>query len=463
MNIGRIIKRNRWDFCCGCSACFSICPKHCITMQTDGEGFLYPSVSETVCVNCGLCEQVCHELHPYEERKPLTVYAAINKDEDIRLKSSSGGIFYLLAEKTILEGGVVFGARFDDEWQIVIDCAETLEGVNPFMGSKYVQARIDTAFKDAEAFLKQGRKVLFSGTPCQITGFRHYLRKEYDNLTTVDFVCHGVPSPKVWKRYLDEVVTSGKQAINDVKFRDKRAGWKKFNFALLFNQDEKVHSLCSWHQKNHYMRAFLFDMILRPSCHDCRAKRGRSHSDITIADFWGINMEMPEMDDDKGTDLVLVNTEKGRRALDWSKVTKKESSLEVVSKYSGTLLSSTMPHPRRTQFFSNLDASPSVIDLIEKSLRPPFYQRGRLALRRYKLLLKQMLKKIMGWWSIIFIKSIPSTYKTSQSDIVPSIPLDAKISAITFRNKRYGWKSYHMEISFEADTKRQSDSTVSHI
>ena len=387
--------------CCGCSACAMKCPKHCITMQADNEGFLYPVVNEADCIDCGLCEKVCHELHPYEERKPQNVYAAINKDEEIRLKSSSGGIFYLLAEKTITEGGVVFGARFDDQWQVVIDYADTLEGIKPFMGSKYLQARTATAFKDAEAFLKQGRKVLFSGSPCQIAGLHHYLRKEYDNLTTVDFVCHGVPSPKVWQRYLDEVVTSGKQAINDVKFRNKSNGWKKFNFVLSYHKEEKTYSLCSWHQQNHFMRAFLSDMILRPSCHECRAKQGCSHSDITIADFWGINIEMPEMDDDKGTGLVLVNTEKGRQALDWSQVTKKESSIEVASKYNGGLSSITKPHPKRAEFFAALDASPSVIDLIDKSLRPSFKRRVRLALRRYKQLIKRTLKKFMGGVIII--------------------------------------------------------------
>ena len=382
--------------CCGCSACAMKCPKHCITMQADSEGFLYPVVNEVECIDCGLCEKVCHELHPYDERKPLSVYAAINKDEQVRMNSSSGGMFYLVAEKTISEGGVVFGARFDEDWQVAIDYAESMEAVKPFMGSKYVQARTATAYRDAETFLKQGRKVLFSGSPCQIAGLHHYLRKDYDNLTTVDFVCHGVPSPKVWQRYLDEVVTSGKRAINDVKFRNKSNGWKKFNFVLSYNQDSKSYTLSSWHQQNHYMRAFLSDMILRPSCHDCRAKQGRSHSDITIADFWGINVEMPEMDDDKGTGLVLVNTEKGLQALDWNKVNKMESSLEVASKYNAGLSSLTMPHPKRAEFFAVLDTSPSVINLIDKSLRPPLSRQIRMALRKFKQLIKRILKNPTG-------------------------------------------------------------------
>lgn len=381
-------------FCCGCSACAMKCPKHCITMQSDNEGFLYPVVNEAECIDCGLCEKVCHELHPYDERKPLNVYAAINNDEQVRMNSSSGGMFYLLAGKTISEGGVVFGARFDEEWQVVIDYAETLEDVKPFIGSKYVQARTSTAYKDAETFLKQGRKVLFSGTPCQTAGLHHYLRKEYENLTVVDFVCHGVPSPKVWGRYLEEVVKAGKQAINDVKFRNKGNGWKKFNFVLTYSQEGKSYSLCSWHQQNHYMRAFLSNMILRPSCHDCRAKQGRSNSDITIADFWGINAEMPEMDDDKGTGLVLVNTEKGRNALDWNKVTYKESSVEVASKHNPGLSSMTKLYPKRGEFFAALDTSSSVIALIDKSLRPPFTRRIRTAIGRCKQLINKLLANL---------------------------------------------------------------------
>ena len=257
----------------------------------------------------------------------------------------------------------------------------------------------------------------------------------------MDFVCHGVPSPKVWQRYLEEVVTAGKRAINDVKFRNKSNGWKKFNFVLSYNQEEKTHSLCSWHQQNHYMRAFLSDMILRPSCHECRAKQGSSHSDITIADFWGINIEMPEMDDDKGTGLVLVNTDKGRQALDWSKVTQKESSIEVASKYNGGLSSITKPHPKLAEFFDALDASPSVIDLIDKSLRPSFKSRIKLSLRRYKQLIKRALEKLIGRAH----QTLPCS-QISQSDFVPSMPQDTKISAITFRNKQNGWKSYRMEI-----------------
>ena len=364
-------------------------------MSEDNEGFLYPIVNKSDCIDCGLCEKACHELHPFSERNPQKVYATINKNDQIRMTSSSGGIFYLLAERTITEGGVVFGARFDEQWDVVIDYAETMEDVRAFMGSKYVQARIETSYADAKKFLQEGRKVLFSGTPCQIAGIHHFLREFYDNLLTVDIICHGVPSPKVWGKYLDEVVTAGRKAIKDVHFRNKRDGWKQFNFTMSYNKDEQYVSLCSCHKHNHYMLAFLSDMILRPSCHDCQAKYGRSHSDITLADFWGIKSEMPEMDDDKGTSLVLVNTDKGYATLDWSKVIYKETAEEAI-KHNPAWYLSVVAHPRREDFFTRLDESGSIIKLINEFTLPTLKQRLRKRLSVCKQQLSKILKTIMG-------------------------------------------------------------------
>ncbi len=428
--------------CCGCSACASICPKHCISMQADNEGFLYPVVNKADCINCGLCEKVCHEMHPFEELKPLKVYAAINKDEEIRLKSSSGGIFFLLAEKTIAEGGVVFGARFDEQWQVVIDYAETMKGVKAFMGSKYVQARMASAYADAKRFLAEGRKVLFSGTPCQIAGLHHFLRKPYDNLLTVDIICHGTPSPKVWSRYLDEVVTTGRKAINDVQFRNKSNGWKAFNFTMEYNKDEQTVSLCSHHQQNHFMRAFLRDMILRPSCYQCQAKSGRSHSDITIADFWGINTEIPDMDDDKGTGLVLVKTEKGLSALDWSKTNHKETTAEVALIHNPAYSRSVAAHPKRAEFFARIDETESVNVLIVDCLRPTFKQRLRMTLLSCKQLIKRMLKSVIGGGNKKSVKPI-------EMISIPPFSENISVSSITFRNKQQGWKSYRLEIKMK--------------
>ena len=203
--------------CCGCEACVQCCPKQCLTMHEDCEGFLYPQVDESSCIDCGLCEKVCPVIHQNASQEPLSSYIAINPNEEIRLKSSSGGIFTLLAEKIIAEGGVVFGARFDENWDVVHAWTDTIEGLAPLCGSKYVQSRIGNTYNEAKDFLKQGRKVLFSGTPCQIAGLKKFLRKEYANLLTVDFICHGVPSPGVWRRYLSELRESLRAERDDGK------------------------------------------------------------------------------------------------------------------------------------------------------------------------------------------------------------------------------------------------------
>ena len=318
--------------CCGCTACVSICPKQCITMREDEEGFLYPVVDSSHCIDCNLCKKVCPELYPKEMREPLHVYAAKHKNEQVRLASSSGGIFTLLAEKIIDEGGVVFGVRFNNNWDVVHDYTETMEGLAVFRGSKYVQSYMGDCYLKAKSFLEQGRKVMFTGTPCQIAGLKNFLRKDYDNLLTVDVVCHGVPSPKVWQVYLDEIARKGgknsvlshpiveKTEINHIDFRSKSIGWKKFSFVLTLSKatadgEKNTVLLSSIFTENPYMNAFLSNLSLRPSCYDCPAKSGKSGSDITIADFWGIEDVLPEFDDDKGISLVLSYSEKGGRWL----------------------------------------------------------------------------------------------------------------------------------------------------
>ena len=308
--------------------CVSICPKQCITMREDEEGFLYPMMDSSLCIDCNLCKKICPELHSKERREPLNVYAAKHKNEQVRLASSSGGIFTLLAERIIDENGVVFGARFNSNWNVIHDYTETKKGLTAFRGSKYVQSYMGNCYQKVKFFLQQGRKVMFTGTPCQIAGLKNYLRKDYDNLLTVDVVCHGVPSPKVWQIYLNEIARKGgknsvlfhpiseKQEIKSINFRSKSTGWKKYSFALILSgatADEEKNTvlLSSIFTENPYMNAFLSNLSLRPSCYDCPAKSGKSGSDITIADFWGIEEVLPEFDDDKGISLILSYTEKG--------------------------------------------------------------------------------------------------------------------------------------------------------
>ena len=288
--------------CCGCSSCVQRCPKQCISLKEDKEGFLYPIVDDEICIDCGLCEKVCPVLNLYEERLPYGVYAVKHKNDEIRMASSSGGVFTLLAEQVLDEGGVVFGARFDECWEVMHDYTETREGLTAFRGSKYVQSRIGNSYKQAEKFLREGRKVMFTGTPCQIAGLKSYLRKEYDNLLAVDFVCHGVPSPKVWRIYLKEITNNHCQSIKYINFRDKRTGWKNYSVSIIYTSGTTIQTP---YFENIFMKEFLSDFCLRPSCYQCVYKLGKSGADITMGDFWGIEKVRPDLDDDKGCGLVL--------------------------------------------------------------------------------------------------------------------------------------------------------------
>ena len=324
--------------CCGCSACVQRCPKKCISLCDDVEGFSYPKVDESLCIDCGLCQRVCPVLNQSPKRKPLQVLALKNRNETVLLNSSSGGAFTILAEQVIANGGVVFGARFDANYNVVHDFTETVGGLSLFRGSKYVQSTIGDCYLRAEAFLKAGRHVMFTGTPCQILGLMKYLRKDYENLLAVDFVCHGVPSPKVWQRYLNDSLqhhgavrkNSVSSSLNEipkisgVSFRDKSEGWQKYGFLLsvesAFRADKNTvlpsinnknnEEIREPFYKNLYMRAFLADFILRPSCYSCPAKGGSSCSDVTLGDFWGIERENPSFFDDRGVSLVMIHNSK---------------------------------------------------------------------------------------------------------------------------------------------------------
>lgn len=236
---------NKQD-CCGCSACVQRCPKQCISLHEDEEGFLYPKVNLDTCIDCGLCEKVCPVLHQAEERVPLEVFAAKNPNEQIRMESSSGGVFTQLAEQTIEAGGVVFGVKWNEHFEAVHAYTETKEGLSAFRGSKYVQSRVGATFKQAEQFLKQGRQVLFSGTPCQIAALKLFLRKDYENLLAVDFICHGTPSPGVFRWYLSEEFAKevARQSGKKIQFRsllkitlqgDNRRR-EKYSFSLLYTR-----------------------------------------------------------------------------------------------------------------------------------------------------------------------------------------------------------------------------------
>ncbi len=337
--------------CCGCGACVQRCPMSCISMIEDSEGFLYPQINQSLCVDCTICESVCPVIHQREKRTPLYVYAAKNPDEAIRIKSSSGGIFTLLAESVINEGGVVFGARFNEHWEVIHHYTETVKGIAPFRGSKYVQSKIGSTFEQAEMFLKQGRKVLFSGTPCQIAGLKRFLRMSYDHLLTIDIVCHGVPSPKVWRMYLKDI-SEGKQ-IEQISFRDKSNGWKAYYFSIHYDSSAYKEPKAS----NLYIKGFLNSLYLRPSCYACPSKGLISGSDITLGDYWGIHLVLPGFDDDKGVGLVILNTEKGKNSYDSTTAESKRTDFQKALKGNSPLERSPLRPIRRTAFFQDLTTS----------------------------------------------------------------------------------------------------------
>lgn len=340
--------------CCGCWACVQQCPKQCISMQVDEEGFLYPDVDTSTCIDCGLCEKVCPVINQKEERIPLQTFAAKNPDEEVRTQSSSGGIFSLIASYVIKRNGIIFGARFNDKWEVIHSYTDTESEIHKFRGSKYVQSQIGSSYNQAKTFLKQGRIVLFTGTPCQIAGLRLFLGKDYDNLLTMDFICHGVPSPGIFRKYLQEATNDNISNIKRINFRDKSKGWKKFCFLMEYEQsDGSKKTMIQQLDKNPFRKGFLSNLYLRPSCHKCPAKSLKSGSDITIGDFWGIQNVLPEFDDDKGTSVIIANTSKGDKLLNKLNIDKQVSDYDTIKSYNSSICHSPEIPANRKLFFAS--------------------------------------------------------------------------------------------------------------
>lgn len=301
--------------CCGCEACKNKCPLKCITMQVNQEGFLYPIIDKKKCINCHLCEKVCPMLHPYSSNAPYKVLGIKNKNVSIQKSSASGGLFSILAETVINKGGCVFGAAFTPDWNVKHICATTLEELIPIKGSKYLQSHINDVFQKVEQKLKLGILVLFSGTPCQISGLKHYLTKEYPNLYTAEIICHSVISPQIWQNYLQSV-SKGKE-ISSINFRDKQKGWK--NYTLSIKGKHNRYLLKDLASENFYMRCIFKGILSRYSCYECQAKNGMSSCDITIGDFWGIENIDKAFYDKNGVSIALLRNPRIEDILDLSK------------------------------------------------------------------------------------------------------------------------------------------------
>ncbi len=380
-----MISVNNKKDCCGCSACVQICPKQCISMKNDSEGFAYPIVDRNVCVECGLCEKVCPILNAIKTGDTVkNTYVGYAGNDIIREKSSSGGIFSLLADEVLNEGGIVFGAAFDDSFMVRHIAADSEKGLERLRGSKYLQSDIGDTFKICKQELDKGRKVLYTGTACQIAGLKSFLKNEYENLIAVDVLCHGVPTSELWKKYLNEQKQKYGSDVYQVSFRKKSTGWKKYSVEIQFANSEKYEKRAA---EDKYMRLFLSDICLRPSCHDCKFKSLERASDITIGDSWGINNYMPEMDDDKGTSVILVHSEKGQAVIDniSKSMNIKKAETEYALPPTADSRKSVAPHMKREKFFELL-ATGAGIDVLADLLKPSF-------IHRVKRKIKSIIKK----------------------------------------------------------------------
>lgn len=339
--------------CCGCHACYNICPKEAIKMETDEKGFKYPVIDTKKCVKCGLCKKICPVLNNKENKNEPIAYCAYNKNEEVRKQSSSGGIFTLLAEEILDRNGVIFGASFDKEYNVCHTYIENKNELSKFRGSKYVQSSIGNTYKKAKMFLENDKYVLFTGTPCQIEGLKKFLNKDYEKLYTQDIICHGVPSPKVWEKYKEYRNKIDTNEIKRINFRNKDNGWKEYNMDFEYKNSEYKNN----HNNDLYMQAFLKNTILRDSCYNCHFKKTNRISDITLADFWGIEKVVPQMDDNKGTSLVIVNSKKGKELVEKieSKIIYRQVNLEEAIKYNPSMISSSTKDKNRKKFFENID------------------------------------------------------------------------------------------------------------
>lgn len=420
-----MIEISRKEDCVGCNACVQICPKQCISMNEDEQGFLYPKVDVEKCINCHLCEKVCPIINQGEPHEPQIAYAAKNNDQQIQDSSSSGGVFYALAKYIIDNGGVVFGARFNSEWEVIHDYVDSVEDISVFQTSKYVQSKIGYSYKKVRDFLNVGRKVLFSGTPCQIAGLERYLKKDYGiQLIKVDFICHGVPSPGIWRAYLESLtrlkgarknsdfqstLIGEKPVITGINFRDKRLGWEKFGFSVhaiarkgdqntdfqsSVNTDGEKELLFEPHYENLYMQGFLKNLYLRPACYSCPAKNGKSNSDLTLADFWGIEKSYPDLLAKGYYSLVLCGSENGVQLLDNVEIKKNSVETNAALMNNKSFYESSVKPIMYLDFWleykkSGLKAICSIIN----SMHPSIYIRIRNIIGKLLFLLSPKYKK----------------------------------------------------------------------
>ena len=342
--------------CTGCMACLNICPNDAIEIIKSKDGFEYTKINKEKCIGCNLCKKVCPSNKYYKnEYNAPEYYAAFNLEEKDRIKSSSGGMVSLIAKTTLKKKGVVYGVALEEKQakNIRIDNEKELYKI---MGSKYVQSEIGHTLKNVKQDLDDQKQVLFTGTPCQIEGLRSYLNKDYNNLTCVSIICHGVPSPEIFKKYIEEKEKKNSSKLKKINFRNKQLGWHNYNIEYEYDNGKKEVVPAS---KDIYMSGYLKDYFLRECCYNCQMKYGeKSTADIIIGDFWGIESTLPEIDDDKGVSAIVINSAKGKDIFEELKANIKyeKVSLEDISNGNPMLVTSTRYTKNKDNFFKLIES-----------------------------------------------------------------------------------------------------------
>ena len=352
--------------CTGCGLCSNVCPINCIKMIDDKDEFKYPVIDYQKCVKCEKCQSCCPVNNKTRNEERTFAYAVKSREKTI-LESSSGGVFCLIAEHILTENGAVFGAAFDKNMLLKHIKITTKEELFKIQGSKYLQSDVEETFKEVKKLLKENKKVLFSGTPCQIKALKKFIKSDFDsNLFTIDIICHGVPSPKVFRKYKEKLEKDYNSKIIKYNFRNKEKGWNQYSTEIIFENGKRILEPFN---ENIYMKGFLRNLYLRESCYRCTSNNMTSNSDITLGDYWGLKDIHPDFEDDQGTSLVLVNTKKGQNLLDniKNKIDIIDTELTDAIKYNKSLCIPAFENNNKENFFANLD-NKDIISNINENL-----------------------------------------------------------------------------------------------
>lgn len=373
----QLIEKKR---CSGCTVCFNVCPKNAISMEEDKDGFKYPVIDEKKCINCGLCMRKCPVLNKQKNESLNLCFVGFNKNKESCMeKASSGSIFELIANYVLDQNGVVIGAAFDENNKLIHMAIDNKKDLIKLKGSKYLQSDLNDIFKYIKEIINE-RKVLFVGTPCQVSGIKSYIKS--DNLICIDVVCHGVPTPKLFKKYIEELENQNDDKVNEYNFRDKTTGWDTYSNNIKFKNKE----IKMLHNENPYMQLFLSDIALRKSCYNCNFKLGNKYSDITLGDFWGVKNYYPEMYNKNGVSAIIINTEVGRNIFSIIKedIVYKECKLEEIIAGNPSIKISGKEPKNRDVFFNEIETK-SINELAVKYKKKySFIQKIKNKLKKLK-------------------------------------------------------------------------------